>query len=885
MMMTNTMQVRTKRMRNFVVVFSLSILTAWLILPRAVRRAIEPTAVAAPKVFTVNVNGDGHDANPGDGICETSISGNCSLRAAIEEANANAGADVINFNIPGTGVHTISPGSALPNLTETVIINGYTQPGTSLNSEANSGDNAVLLIQLQGTNAGAGASGLTVVAGFTTIQGLVINSFSTGPAISVSGSADCIIKGNFLGTNPAGTAALGNFDGVVLGSSGASSIGQVDASARNIISGNQVAVDILSGNGNAVQNNFIGTNANGNAALPNNSACDCGAVRVTGDADNTTIGGLGQARNVISGNGKHGVQIVASATHTKVQGNFIGTGILGSPLGNGGSGVLINGIVGSTIGGSGDAGNTIAFNGANGVTVSGVENTILSNRIFSNGKLGIDLNDDGVTPNDPGDTNLQQNFPVITSVPRSGDVALINGTLNSQPNTSFKIEFFSNSSCDPSSNGEGQTFIGSINTETDGAGNSSITAAAPMSGLSGNFITATATNPSGNTSEFSQCTQLSTPLPVIQFGQSSYSTFEDCTAVTITVAREGDTSTAASVAYATQSGTASERSDFNSAAGTISFAPGDTAKSFDVLISEDSYVEGTESFTVTLSDASGATLGTPSTATIQIVDDQPEPATNSIDDAGDFVCQHYHDFLNREDDSSGLAFWTNEIDSCGTDAACISSKRINVSAAFFLSFEFQETGGFVLRTQRAAFGKKSEDPLTRISYNQFVRDARQVGDGVVVGQTGFDVRIGVNEQAYATQVVTSAAFINRYPVAQTADQYVDALFASAGVTPKTAERQAAVNAFGGGGTAGRTAALRSVGDSDSVGQAEFSPTFVLMQYFGYLRRNPTDAPDNNDNGYQFWLTKLNNFNGNFNKAEMVKAFILSSEYRSRFGQP
>ncbi|HBB94620.1 MAG TPA: hypothetical protein DC054_04460 [Blastocatellia bacterium] len=864
---------------------TLVLFASWFALPTRYRQLLEPTAFAAPKVFTVNVNGDGHDANPGDGICETSISGNCSLRAAIEEANANSGTDVINFNIPGSGVHTISPGSALPQITESVSINGYTQPGTSLNSEANSGDNAVLLIQLQGTNAGAGASGLTVVAGNTTIQGLVINSFSTAPAISVQGSADSLIKGNFLGTNPAGTAALGNFDGVVIGSSGTSSIGGVDASARNIISGNQVAVDILSGNGNVVQNNFIGTNANGNAALPNNSACDCGAVRVTGDADNTTIGGLGQARNVISGNGKHGVQIVAVATHTKVQGNFIGTGILGNPLGNGGSGVLINGIVGSTIGGSGDAGNTIAFNGANGVTVLvSVENTILSNRIFSNGKLGIDLNDDGVTPNDAGDTNAQQNFPVITSVPRSGDVALINGTLNSQPSTSFKIEFFSNSSCDPSGNGEGQTFIGSINTETDGAGNSSITAAAPMSSLSGNFITATATNPSGNTSEFSQCTQLSTPLPVIQFGQSSYITFEDCTALTITVARGGDTTTAASVSYSTQSGSASERSDFNTAAGTISFAPGETAKSFDVLISEDSYVEGTESFTVVLSAASGATLGSPSTATIQILDDSSEPATNPIDAADDFVCQHYHDFLNREDDESGLAFWTNNITSCGTDAACIQRKRIDTSAAFFLSFEFQETGGFVLRTQRTAFGKKSEDPLTRISYNQFMRDARQVGDGVVVGQPGFDVRIGVNEQAYATQVVTSTAFINRYPLAQTADQYVDALFASAGVTPKTAERQAAVNAFGGGGTAGRTAALRSVADSDSVGQAEFIPTFVLMQYFGYLRRNPTDAPDNNDNGYQFWLTKLNNFNGNFNKAEMVKAFISSSEYRSRFGQ-
>jgi CSLREA domain-containing protein len=400
-----------------VFVLTLSLFAAWLALPNKYQRWLEPTAFAAAKVFTVNVNGDGHDANPGDGICETSISGNCSLRAAIEEANANSGADTINFNIPGAGVHTISPASPLPNITESVVINGYSQSGASINNSlANSGDNAVLLIQLQGSNAGSSASGLTVVAGSTTIQGLVINSFSTGSAISVSGSASSTIQGNFLGTNPDGTAVLGNFDGVVIGSSGTSTIGGLDASARNIISGNQVGIDILSGNGNLVQNNFIGTNANGNAALPNNSAYDCGAVRVTGDADNTTIGGLGQARNVISGNGKHGVQIVAVATHTKVQGNFIGTGILGNPLGNGGSGVLINGTVGSTIGGSADAGNTIAFNGANGVTVLvSADNAILSNRIFSNGKLGIDLNDDGVTPNDAGDTNVRSSRLLSTA--------------------------------------------------------------------------------------------------------------------------------------------------------------------------------------------------------------------------------------------------------------------------------------------------------------------------------------------------------------------------------------------------------------------------------------------------------------------------------------
>lgn len=192
-------------------------------------------------------------------------------------------------------------------------------------------------------------------------------------------------------------------------------------------------------------------------------------------------------------------------------------------------------------------------------------------------------------------------------------------------------------------------------------------------------------------------------------------------------------------------------------------------------------------------------------------------------------------------------------------------KRINTSAAFFLSIEFQETGGFVIRVQRAAFGRKSADAGTRVDYFQFIHDARQVGDGVVVGQAGFEQKLELNKQNYANQIVTSSAFTTAYAAAATADQFVTALFNSAGVNPTATEKQSALTAFGAGDTAGRIAALRSVADSNSVKQAEFSPSFVLLQYFGYLRRNPTDAPDSNDNGYQFWLTKLNSFGGHFKK--------------------
>jgi hypothetical protein len=380
--------------------------------------------------------------------------------------------------------------------------------------------------------------------------------------------------------------------------------------------------------------------------------------------------------------------------------------------------------------------------------------------------------------------------------------------------------------------------------------------------------------------------RLTGPVPpsTFQFEQSVYSITEDLTSISVAVVRTGNNNNAASVDFATSDGTATQKQDFTIARGTLNFAPGEVSKTINILVNEDARIEGTESFSVSLSNPStGAVLGTPGTASIQIVDDGLEPATNVIDDPATFVGQHYHDFLNRQGDAAGGAFWTNTITSCGADQQCIDVKRINASAAFFLSTEFQETSFFVIRIQRTAFGRKSDTAALRFSYLEFVRDARRVGNGVIVGQAGAEQQLETNRQTYATDIVNSSTFTSRFPLAQTADQFVDALFSSAIVVPTAMERQAAINAFGAGGTVGRVAALRSVADSDSVNTAEFNPAFVLLQYYGYLRRNPTDQPDINDNGYQFWLNKLNSFGGNFINAEMVKAFILSDEYRNRFG--
>ncbi len=377
----------------------------------------------------------------------------------------------------------------------------------------------------------------------------------------------------------------------------------------------------------------------------------------------------------------------------------------------------------------------------------------------------------------------------------------------------------------------------------------------------------------------------------VQFSAAVFSVSEGANIATITVTRTGDTSAPATVDFSATGGTASELSDFTPAFGTLRFAPGESTKTFTVLITDNAIAEEDETVNLALSNANGTGFGARTIATLVINDNESFSAqTNPIDDAQFFVRQHYADFLNRAPDAAGLAFWTNQITECEQRPiperqGCREVRRINVSAAFFLSIEFQETGGFVIRLQRAAFGRKSDNASTRVTYRQFVKDAQQVGQGVVVGQTGYEQLLAQNKQAYAEQTVASAEFVARYPLSLTAAQYVDALFATAGAQPTSAERQTAINAFGAGGVAGRASALRSVADSQSVRDAEFRPSFVLMQYFGYLRRSPTDPPDVDDSGYQFWLAKLNQFGGNFVAAEMVKAFITSSEYRARFGPP
>ena len=276
------------------------------------------------------------------------------------------------------------------------------------------------------------------------------------------------------------------------------------------------------------------------------------------------------------------------------------------------------------------------------------------------------------------------------------------------------------------------------------------------------------------------------------------------------------------------------------------------------------------------------------TIRMQDVTVAPPPDANPIDSAQFFVQQQYRDFLNREPDVNGLAFWTNQITSCGGDAQCIEVKDINTSGAFFLSIEFQESGYLVYRLYKSSFGNLAGAPVP-VRLNEFLPDAQKIGKDVVVLQPGWEQQLGDNKQAFILEFVQRPRFVSTYPTVMSPDQFVDALFANDGVTPSATERADAINEFGAAAdTSDATARARALGrvtENQQVVSNEFSRAFVLMQYFGYLHRNPNDAPEQtlDFQGYNFWLNKLNGFNGNFIDAEMVKAFISSDEYRHRFG--
>ncbi len=494
-------------------------------------------------------------------VTTTNDSGAGSFRQAILDANAAAGMDTISFNISPSGTNTISLLTALPVITNSVVIDGTTQPGY-LGSP---------IVELNGLSAPAATDGIKITVGNCTVRGLVINRFK-GDGIELATGGTNVIEGCWIGLGLSGTNDLGNsLNGIYVNGSLSNQIGGATIAQRNVISGNDnngIRIETLGGNrilgnilgldftgardlgnnqqglylvrsstnlvggtapgegniisgntgagilidsapadGNVIRGNLIGTDITGSFALGNNAD----GVRINNVANNTIGGASSAARNVISANVQDGIQIGGlNATNTTVFGNLIGTDTTGTTnLGNRSHGIYLNtsarfNFIGSS---APAAANLIAFNLGDGVYhAGGTNNAIRANIIHSNTGIGIDLGNNGILGNDVNDidtgSNQSQNFPSLTSANASPSDTVINGTLNSAANTSFEVDFYSNTAPDPLGAGEGQEYLGAKTVTTDGSGNATFSYVSTTL-ATGKYISATATDPFGNTSEFS----------------------------------------------------------------------------------------------------------------------------------------------------------------------------------------------------------------------------------------------------------------------------------------------------------------------------------------------------------------------------------------------
>lgn len=607
-------------------------------------------------------------------VTSTSDSGPGSLRQAMEAANATpieVGEPIHNivFNIAGGGVHSIQPLSALPPVTNRVVIDGYTQPGASAITRLR-GTDAVLRIEIDGSWAGFSHGFAFGAPGSSRIAGLVINRFA-GSAILV-GRGSVSIEGNYVGTNAAGDAALGNGAGLSQASgaiqiqafSGFEAFGYVgntggsaDAmlAGRNLISGNAhdgVRVGVPGTRSfAAVHGNYIGSNAAGTGALGNGGS----GVVVTADAGLTGSNGETAIRdNLIVANAGHGVNYegTLNVNAISVSDNRIGAGLNGEPLGNGGHGLRFGGSSLGSILGNFDFTPTglnplIANNGGAGAFIDGNALVDVIAQFAGNAGLGIDIAPLGVNPNDPLDADTGpsagQNYPVLTSVvsDSSSLSTTVQGSIHTTPDTRVEIRLYQNDVCDLSGFGEGQQGIalGQLSpllvVTTDAAGTAGFSHRIGFALPPGKFMTATSRVRIEQNglfrvvgSEFSACrlVQGAAALGTVQLSSDAYGVDENAGTVQLVVTRSGGSSGAVRVELATSDATAQAPGDFTSTRTTVNFADGDTAnKTVSVPILDDASVEGAESFGASLSNASGASLGTPAAATVTISDNDIAP--------------------------------------------------------------------------------------------------------------------------------------------------------------------------------------------------------------------------------------------------------------------
>ncbi|MDX6385309.1 MAG: hypothetical protein QOK48_2882, partial [Blastocatellia bacterium] len=883
-----------------------------------------------PASFTVNDNGDAADATPGDKICATG-GAVCTLRAAIEEANALSSCGTIDINFSGvTG--SINLGTALPSINHNVNING---PGANVLTVQRSSASAFRVFTISAGRT-VSINDLTISNGSASIGGGIYNNRGTLAVryCTVSGNTASSFGGGIHnGGIGSGNADLTIFNSTISGNSSAGDGGGVYSDAGSGTATLAMINSTVSGN---TANNHVGgvyvissPATLTNVTITNNRA----------DNDNSSVGaagGLSESTGIVT------------LHNTIVAGNFRG----GSPSTTRDD---INGAIQAAssynlIGdGTGMSGITNGSNnnqvGSSGSPINALLGALQDNGgpTFTHGLLynspAVDKGDDAVI-GPPLQLGLDQR-----GLPRQADGDLTAGAVvdigayerqatesrtvpdgaNIQVNLVDAILTFP---CIP--NGA----CGGGVTRKDGA-----KTAAPLRPAGPPTVSITVIDPAGQPSPpigYAVGNAFNPPLPA--FDLDTTASFDSPINVCFYLPSITDPSFFSGLKILhNEDGTLVDRTTGLNFASKLVCASVNSLSPFVVghtvtptaangnvagqtLDSNGHPVEGAgirmsgSQNRLTVTDANGnyhfdnvETNGfytvvpsranysfNPAQRSFSALGQQTEAAfsasttstaLNPLDTTEYFVRQQYLDFLGREPDEAGLNFWYRNIESCGDDANCRAAKRIDTSAAFFLSIEFQQTGYLVYRIYQAAYGDLQGAPVP-LRLDEFKPDSAAIGNGVVVNKTGWEAQLENNKQAYLAAFVQRPRFTAAYPAAMSPVEFVDRLFVNAGVSPSADARSSAIAEFGSAATSAdataRGRALRRVAENAVLSRQEFNQAFVLMQYFGYLRRDANAGPDTDFSGYNFWLNKLDSFQGNFGDADMVKAFLLSGEYRGRF---
>jgi CSLREA domain-containing protein len=844
-------------------------------------RTTKVDITACPTNFTVISAGDGGDSNPGDGLCRDSNQ-SCTLRAAIEEANALPTCGTINIDFAiGTATITFTLSNGQMTIDHDVNIIG--PPSDSVVVDGNNSS------RLFTVNAGktASISNLTLSRG----NGRDTPSSSAGDGGAIQNNGALTLKGVTLRANAAISGGAIRSDGALVlvntTISGNLATGDGGGLYNAINQATLTNVTVAYNRANS-DSNPSGTGggvsvAGGNVLLHNTIVAD----NYNGGSPSTTaddIGGLvdsSSSYNLV-GNGSGGLTN-GGATHNQTG---VATALLGALMNNNGPtfthGLLYN----SPAIDAGDAsvlGSPLFVNvdqrgltrpddgdnsGSGGVDIGAYERQLTETRTVPSGlNAGVDINDARLT------------FPCVPAG-SCGDARAKGDTAIRPEVERYAVDLKVLAVPPDAPSGSGPAFDVTPNSTFY---DSPVTVC---------FYLPSVTNPTnfaslkvlhreggilvdhGSTTNFSDKT-VCTQVP-------SFSQFVIVQNVTPTAT---DASVSGQIVDDRGQPVEGAAVRMNGTQNRLTITDAEGKYSFDEVETNGLYIitPSRANFTFSPSQRSFSQLGAHTDATFTA--SPTAGGLNPLDTTEYFVRQQYVDFLGREPDEAGFNFWVRNIDSCANDSGCREVKRIDTSVAFFFSIEFQQTGYLVYRTYQAAYGDAPNAPVPLI-LSEFKPDTLQISSRVVVLQDGWQQRLENNKRAFIEDFVRRRRFMSAYPQSMTPVEFVDKLFANAGVPVAHSDYALAIAEFARAAdtsdVTARARALRRVAENQILARQEFNQAFVLMEYFGYLNRDPNTGQDNDFSGYNFWLDKLNRFNGNFQNAEMVKAFLTSIEYRSRF---